>query len=122
MQALPSPAARFFFVWQPVLPTDVFPAAEAHRRAETDARASHYWDVGLALGKAWAAPLATPYPDVAAGKPLAWDVVMLFDRGVTWGAELPAPALHMFPRDTEAGAPGFSVERLRVELGRRVEG
>ena len=122
MATATSDAVRFFFAWQPVLRSDARAAAEAHAAGEKDARARHYWDEGLALGRAYAAPLATPYPTHADGKALAWDVVMVFARGVGWGSELPKPALHMFPPEEAGGTPGFSVERLRAELDARLAG
>jgi hypothetical protein len=118
MAAETSAELRFFFVWQPVLPSDVVDRAGERLRAETDVRARHYWDDELRLGRAWGTPLQTPYVGDEYGGPLAWDVVMVFDRLVRWGPTFPAPALHMFPRDTAAGAPAFSVERLRGAIAR----
>lgn len=42
-----------------------------------DARARHYWDPGLAVGKAVSGQLGLDDP--------AWDVWLLYDRVKTWG-------------------------------------
>ncbi|MFL6236871.1 MAG: hypothetical protein ACJ76N_27315, partial [Thermoanaerobaculia bacterium] len=42
----------------------------------SDRRALHYWDDGQWVGKAFQPVLETPEA--------AWDVWMLFDRGVRW--------------------------------------
>jgi hypothetical protein len=51
----------------------------------SDRRARHYWDGDQLVGKAFQPLLRTPGP--------AWDVWMLFDKGVRWeGASPPRPA------------------------------
>jgi hypothetical protein len=51
----------------------------------SDRRARHYWDGGQAVGKAFQPVLRTPAA--------AWDVWLLFDKGVRWeGASPPRPA------------------------------
>ena len=117
--AASSPEARFSFVWQPVIPSDDAAAALAHARAETDARARHYWDTDLALGRAYAEPLATPFTsDAPGGKPLAWDVVLVFAPGTRWGETPPLPQAHLFPMESGKGAPAFSPARLREAIER----
>lgn len=60
-----------------------------------DRRALHYWDADQGVGKAFQPMLGTPEA--------AWDVWMLFGRGVRWeGKALPRPAwwehqLHRMP-------------------------
>jgi hypothetical protein len=50
-----------------------------------DRRARHYWDGDKAVGKAFQPILGTPEE--------AWDVWMLFDKGVRWqGVSPPRPA------------------------------
>ena len=47
----------------------------------SDSRALHFWDEGQRVGKAFQPILKTPR--------VAWDVWMLFDRGVRWEGEAP---------------------------------
>lgn len=46
-----------------------------------DPRARHYWDGDLLVGKAFQPILETPEE--------AWDVWMLFDRGIRWEGDTP---------------------------------
>lgn len=116
MRKLPSDDLRVYFVWMPVLPADGEAAAAAHGVAETDGRATHFWDSAQALGLAYADPMPPPHQ-----KPLAWDVVLLFPRGARWDAALPRPALYMYPR-AAGEAPAFDAEvfgrRVAQTLGR----
>lgn len=100
---------RAYLVWMPVLASDDRPAAEALARSERDGRARHYWAPTRALGRAWAR-IAPPR-----GEPLAWDVVMLFDRGARWtGSELPRPAAVRYPASmSPPGSPAFDPDELR---------
>jgi hypothetical protein len=102
MGPVTSPDLRIYFVWQPVLGSDAFADAVEHAAAETDPRASHFWDDGVALGQAY----ATVYATGAAGdkwssplgdRPVAWDAAFLFPRGVAWGDVPPRPPYFMFP-------------------------
>ena len=102
-----------FVVWQPVLPTDNPQSALQHAAAEKDARVKHYFDTGSRLGRAYAAPLATPF-DV--GGPMAWDVVLLFDRGTRWKSEPPKPALYRFPMDLPSGVPKWDPAAFANEV------
>jgi hypothetical protein len=115
MKAVPSPEVPFFFVWQPVLAGDARERAAAHERSETDGRARHYWDTDLALGLAYAGPLASPLTTVE-GRPLAWDVVMLFARGALWDPALPHPARRWFPGGLADGTPAFAPALVEGEL------
>jgi hypothetical protein len=47
----------------------------------SDRRALHYWDASQGVGKAFQPVLGTPTP--------AWDVWMLFARGVRWEGNVP---------------------------------
>ncbi|HEV8321968.1 MAG TPA: hypothetical protein VG389_10165 [Myxococcota bacterium] len=110
-------------MWQPVLPFDDDGDAADHAGAETDARAAHFWDTGTALGLAFAAPLgATDPPDEfwssSVKAPVAWDVVLLYERGARWtDAGLPLPGFWMFPGpDPERGLPAFDASILRTRV------
>ena len=69
------PGLAAFVVWVPQLAAMQGNVADATRIVQ-DKRASHYWDPRDALGIAYGPALGLFEP--------AWDVYMLFRRGVTW--------------------------------------
>jgi hypothetical protein len=104
---------RAYIVWMPVLAEDDRPSAAKLAARERDGRARHFWAPSRALGQAWAR--RHPPRD----EPLAWDVVMLFDRGVRWrpGA-LPEPRLVRYPAGMNPeGQPAFDAAELRAAAG-----
>ncbi|MBI2892739.1 MAG: hypothetical protein HYY06_04255 [Deltaproteobacteria bacterium] len=98
----------------PVLGNDDRPSAEGHARRERDRRARHHWAPSRALGRAWAR-LAPPR-----GQPLAWDVVMLFDRAARWRpGQLPRPALVRYPSSmSPPGELAFDPDELGAAVNR----
>lgn len=106
---------RFLFVWEPVLPTDARERAVDHLRAENDARARHLWDDDLVLAKTLAQPLRSAEAIPGEGGTIAWDVVMLYPRGVTWTDTFPMPKLYRFPR-TFSDIPGFDTAEFRQQV------
>jgi hypothetical protein len=54
-----------------------------------DSRAAHFWDKDQTLGKIYAKVLGLPPDDIA------WDIYLLFPRGVRWDVKAPAPAYWM---------------------------
>jgi len=96
----------------PVLGADDRGSAVTLARRERDQRVRHYWAPSRAFGRAWAR--LVPPRD----RPLAWDVVMLFDRGVHWRVgELPHPRLVRYPASMNPeGEPAFDPEELRAAV------
>lgn len=109
------PSVRFIFVWEPVLDPDVKARAVEHATAETDSRARHFWDEGLVLGKTLRKPLRSDEAIPGEGGTIAWDVVMLYPKGVTWDDTFPMPKLYRFPR-TFSDIPGFDTAEFRQQL------
>ena len=83
-------------VWTPVLSPDNREAALAARSYIQDSRAKHYWDGTQSLGLAFGKTVALPN-----GRELAWDIYFAFERGKTWGKNLPDPDewVHQLGRD-----------------------
>ena len=71
----PNPQLAAFVVWVPELGAQERNVAGATKLVP-DSRATHYWDPGEVLGNAYSGVLPTPGP--------AWDVYLLFARGVLW--------------------------------------
>lgn len=116
--SLDSTSARFYFVWIPVLETDTLAAAQEHASAETDSRASHFWDVKQELARSYATPLRVRegLGEDAGDPPIAWDVVLLFPRGARWDGKLPTPAQVHFPRDVGRDFAAFDTVELKGEV------
>lgn len=94
-----------YVVWSPQLG-----AQERHVASATglvsDARAGHYWDGGMVVGRAFQPLLQLSTP--------AWDVWMLFDKAAEWnGDSPPVPAwwehqLHGAPSERMLDATRFA--------------
>jgi hypothetical protein len=72
-------------VWLTMVRTDARDLWPAD--AIIDPRATHYWDGAKAVGKALASR-----DDLAAWRPVAWDVWAVFPAGVRWEDAPPRPA------------------------------
>ena len=96
-----------YVVWSPQLG-----AQEKHVASATalvsDARARHYWDGSMVVGRAFQPLLQLSAP--------AWDVWMLFDKAAEWkGDPPPAPAwwehqLHGAPSERMLDATRFAAK------------
>ena len=87
---------RGFVVWLPMLPSDSKEAAGAQAASFVDQRLVQQWDGDRASGNLMAKTLAL--------KGSAWDVYLLYARGVKWTGEQPPP-------------PTFWMHQLRAEDG-----
>ncbi|HLI94900.1 MAG TPA: hypothetical protein VKT72_02310 [Candidatus Baltobacteraceae bacterium] len=77
----------------------------------TDARVRQYWDQGEVLGRAYEQLLPTPGP--------AWDVYLLFARGVRWvGQSPPKPNFWMHQLGGVTNAPRLDPVVLRSRVDR----
>jgi hypothetical protein len=74
-----------FVVWLRMVRTDARDLWPAD--AIVDPRVTHYWDEAKAVGKALAAR-----DDLAAWRPVAWDVWAVFPAGARWDDAPPRPA------------------------------
>ncbi len=74
-----------------------------------DKRARHYWDANGALGRAYGRVLRTP--------DTAWDVYLLYARGVRWtDAGPPAPLFWMHQLGGVTIAPRLDPDVLRQHV------
>lgn len=77
-----------YFVWVPVLGDDDEDTARRVTVLVPDSRANHYW--APTDSTAWAFQAALPLVDE-----FAWDVYLVYDRGVEWtGENPPAPTYY----------------------------
>jgi hypothetical protein len=100
----PSAQLAAYVVWVPELgaqPKDV----PGGMTLVPDARALHYWDDNEQLGRAYEHILPTPLP--------AWDVYLLFGRGVRWAGTPPKPRYWMHQLGGVTGAPRLDPVVLR---------
>jgi hypothetical protein len=106
-----------FIVWQPVLPSDDVEDGAAHAAALRDARVQHFFDTGNRLGHAYAKPLDSPFDTVGH---IAWDVILLFDRGTLWKEAVPKPRLYRFPMALSSGVPAWDARAFADEVKKQL--
>jgi copper chaperone len=88
---------KAFLVWLPMLTGDDSEAAVRQAATFTDPRLTEGWDGARAIGDLFARRLAL--------RGTAWDVYLVYDRGVRWeGTEPPAPSFWMHQLRESAGA------------------
>ena len=88
---------KAFLVWLPMLVGDDPEAAVRQAATFTDPRLTEGWDGGRAIGDLFAQRLAL--------RGTAWDVYLLYDRGVRWeGTDPPAPSFWMHQLRESVGA------------------
>lgn len=88
---------KAFLVWLPMLAGDDPEAAVRQAATFTDPRLTEGWDGGRAIGDLFARRLAL--------RATAWDVYLLYGRGVRWeGTEPPAPSFWMHQLRESVGA------------------
>jgi copper chaperone len=79
---------KVFLVWLPMWPGDDADAAVRQAATFKDPRLTEGWDGGRAIGELFARRLTL--------KGTAWDVYLVYDRGVRWeGNDPPAPSFWM---------------------------
>jgi copper chaperone len=88
---------KAFLVWLPMEPGDAPPAARRQAATFQDPRLTEGWDPDREMGNLFARMLAL--------RCAAWDVYLVYDRGVRWeGTEPPAPSFWMHQLEEEVGA------------------
>ena len=110
---------RGFIAWLPMLATDDAGSAEVQAASFRDARLAEAWDGPRAAGALFAKMLKL--------KGTAWDVYLLYPRGVRWEGDAPrTPSFWMHQLQSEDGADQnlcLNPTRLRQEtvalLGKR---
>jgi hypothetical protein len=84
LEKINSSQLAIFLVWTPVQPQDNRAAADEARSLLPDARVLHYWDNNRMLSQNYRRVLP-----LAADCRTAWDVYLLYNRGVKWGEFIP---------------------------------
>jgi hypothetical protein len=129
LDKLRSPDLRVYWVWLPILPRDDLAVARRSAAQFPDTRGIHFWDGERALGWSLGELLTLPARDAAHAHGVAWDVYLLYARGVRWkpGAAAPSPTFWMhqlWGADKLAPLLDGAVLRTRVEtlLQKRARG
>jgi copper chaperone CopZ len=110
---------KAFLVWLPMEPGDDPPAARRQATTFQDPRLTEGWDPDRKMGDLFARTLAL--------RGAAWDVYLVYDRGVRWeGSEPPPPSFWMHQLEEAVGAdPKLSLDPNRfssevlARLGRK---
>ena len=84
LEAIDDPNFKLFVVWEPILKTDSAEAASLSSGFLRDDRATQFWASTRAVGRSFQAAIGLE------GEP-AWDVYLVYDRGIRWADEPPAP-------------------------------
>lgn len=112
-----SPELKAFLVWLPIKAADDAKEAALQTSTFRDGRLSEGWDHGRAVGDLFAHRLAL--------KGAAWDVYLVYDRGVRWeGTEPPQPSFWMHQIQEKVGADQklcLNPTRLTSEVVARLE-
>jgi copper chaperone CopZ len=88
---------KAFLVWLPMESGDDPPAARREAATFQDPRLTEGWDPAREMGDLFARTLAL--------RGAAWDVYLVYDRGVRWeGTEPPLPSFWMHQLEEEVGA------------------
>jgi hypothetical protein len=102
LHGLDDPRGRAFeahVVWTPVLSGDTSLVAAEVAESRRAKRVKHYWDDTRSISDAAQAVLDLP----ARNRTVAWDVYLLYRKGVPWRSPLPSPTtwLHQLRIDDQ---------------------
>ena len=75
---------RVYAIWEPILRNDNHDSALQAPKLIPDARATHYWIDGHAVGELFQSAIRLK------SEP-AWDVYLVYAAGVVWGDDVPVP-------------------------------
>ena len=84
LEAIDDPDFKLLVVWEPILKTDSAKAACRSSGFLRDGRATQFWASTPSVGRSFQAAIGLE------GEP-AWDVYLVYDRGIRWADEPPAP-------------------------------
>lgn len=89
LSKLPDPDLRAYLVWIPMVGSDRPESVEVAASRVTDERVQHFSDSARAFGSALGETLGLPPRKPGRAHGIAWDVYLLYDRGVEWPAKAP---------------------------------
>ena len=114
LEAIDSESFRAYAVWEPILRADSEQWAKRSTSILPDPRVTHFWTDTRSVGELFQAPIhLTTEP--------AWDVYLLYPRGVEWTDSPPAPYFFMhqlgnrLPQDNRLSGEGLA-RRVRELL------
>ena len=114
LEKIADPSLRVYVVWLPILGNDARSGALGITVAIPDLRAIHFWNQDQRLGKIYAEVLGLTADQCA------WDVYLLFPRGVRWEADAPTPVYWMhqltYPSDNYLDG-----DKFRKEVEKRLQ-
>jgi len=84
LENIEDPDLKLFVVWEPILKTDSEEAARLSSGFLRDDRVTHYWASTRRVGQSFQDAIGLE------GEP-AWDVYLVYDRGIRWTDEPPEP-------------------------------
>ncbi len=118
LDTIADPRVKVYVVWEPVQSKDSRSLAETVTSYLPDARATHFWEAGRAVGTSFKGDLGIKsFP--------AWDVFLVFSPESRWGAAPPAPAFFMHNLLGEPELPKekhLNGVRLAEEIRRQLQG
>ena len=124
LQKVPSPELRAEIAWVPILDGDTREAAAQAAARFADGRARHYFDADQALGLELGHTLGIAPAKRDAGRAfgVAWDVYLVYGKGVRWSGEAPAPTfwMHQLDQVPESLAPELDSVALRARVERAI--
>jgi hypothetical protein len=98
LETVDDPNLVAYAVWEPILRTDDERAARKATTLLPDERVVHYWVETREVGKLFQKPIElTTEP--------AWDVYLVYPRGVAWEDEIPVPEYFMHQLGGRLPAP-----------------
>ena len=112
LEAIDDNDLKVYVVWEPILRTDSEAAARVSSGFLRDDRVVHYWASSRAVGERFQGAIGLE------GEP-AWDVYLIYDRGVRWDDRPPEPAAFMhqlggrLPEEFRLNGPELTERVLR---------
>lgn len=94
-----NPDIRAYFVWAPFISTDTVASAQSVSERYYAPNSVYFWLPNTRIAQELAAVLR-----MGSGK-LAWDVFLMYKRGVVWDATIPAPSYWQQQLEILQGAP-----------------
>ena len=104
-----NPEVRAYFVWGPFLKTDNMDLARQCSERYAAPNSAHFWMPNLKLAQQLGRLLR-----IGAGK-MAWDVFLLYKRGVLWDSEAPEPTYWQQQLEILQGDP-FDIMAMEARI------
>jgi hypothetical protein len=109
LDKIADPRLRVHVVWVPIGPKDTYDLARKASIHLTDPRVTQYWMDTISLANAFKEPLG--FKELP-----AWDVLLLYPAGQTWGAGVPKPASFMHRSKELPNESRLNGTKLAAEL------